>query len=127
MAHWSDGYIGRSYEQGTYDCASLAVDVMRDVFNKEIPDYGERPPLRSAAHAWLEAELYQRTRRLDVPREGCAVQIAIEGRIKHVGIYCKVDGTPSVLHNIRKHGVVRTRVADMPKWGWNIEGYYEWI
>lgn len=126
MGHWSEDYIGRSYERGVYDCGSLAVDVLRDVFNKDTPNLGERPPSLSETQEMIGHLLDARTRRVKEPFEGCAVEIRIGDRVRHVGIFCVVDKVPSVLHNIRKHGAILTRVADMPKFGWLIEGYYEW-
>ena len=28
--HWSEAYLGRAWEAGTYDCADLVRDVARD-------------------------------------------------------------------------------------------------
>lgn len=126
MRHWSEDYIGKPYRRGEYDCASLAVEVLRDVFNRDIPDYGERHHMMVEQYAALGEELARRTKRLKSPYEGCLVQVSISNRIRHIGVYCVIDREPWVLHNIRRYGAIITRVKDMPKFGWRIEGYYEW-
>lgn len=126
MSHWTEAYIGRTYERGRYDCGSLAVDVLREVFNKDTPNLGERPPSLSETQAMIGHLLDARTHRVDEPFDGCAAEIRIGERVRHVGIYCVVNGVPHILHNIKKHGVILTKVNEMPRFGWMIEGYYEW-
>jgi len=126
MEHWANKYVGKPYISKQYDCASLAVDVLREVFGKDVPDYGERPASRSEGHADLAQRLEDRTTRIEKPVEGCAVQILVGQRIAHVGVYCEVDGWPCVLHNIRRHGVILTKLQDMRRHGWIVEGFYEW-
>lgn len=126
MSHWTENYIGRRYEKNVYDCASLVMDVQRDVFGRDVPDYGTRPDLRSAQHALLAEEAARLTRRVDVPHEGDAVQILVSGTITHVGVYVNIDGEGWVLHNIKKLGVILTRVRDLARYSWRLEGYYAW-
>ena len=36
MSHWTQPYIGRTYQEGAFDCADLARLVNREVFKREI-------------------------------------------------------------------------------------------
>lgn len=125
--HWAEQYIGRQYTKGTYDCASLVVEVQREVFGRNIPDYGERPPMRSDEAQVLEDEVRRLTVRIDDPVEGCAVQMRSAGSIHHLGVYCEVNGEPHVLHNVRRMGTILTKLRDLHKFSMQIEGFYQWL
>lgn len=130
IKHWTEQYIGREYVRGEYDCASLVVDVQREVFGRDVPDFGERPGRRSdememIAEMLDEAE--ELVERVEEPEEGCAVQIKVSMNLTHVGTYCEINGEGYVLHNIKKHGVIATKVRDLWRHGWVVEGYYRWI
>lgn len=124
--HWAEGYIGRAYVPKVYDCASLAADVQREVFNRAVPDYSERAELRSQNQEMLMVTVKESATRTEHPEEGCLAQIAITGHIQHIGVYCVVNGEPCLLHNIKKFGTILTRVRDLPRHGWKVEGYYTW-
>lgn len=125
--HWVERYLNRSYVDREYDCASLFCEVLREQFDKDVPDYGERPALRSARADWLETELKSRARRLKEPVEGCGVLMMSEGAYRHIGVYCIVNSRPHILHNVKDRGARLTRPEDLPLLtGLTIEGYYEW-
>ncbi len=127
--HWSEKFIGREYVRGEYDCASLVVDVQKEIFSRDVPDTGERPALRSAEMAKLAEALDtlgNTVERVETPEEGCAVQIKVSMHLVHVGVYFEQGGEGYVLHNIRKHGVISTRMKDLWKFGWAVEGFYRW-
>lgn len=125
--HWTEPYIGRPYEHGVHDCATLVVEVQNTVFGRSIPDYGERPALRSVEAEVLRAEVAKLTERIEAPEEGCAVQMRTAGSIHHLGVYCEVNGEPHVLHNVRRMGTILTKIRDLPKFSMQVEGYYRWI
>jgi glycerol-3-phosphate responsive antiterminator len=64
--------------------------------------------------------------RVENPVEGCAVQIKVSMDLVHVGVYYEQGGEGYVLHNIKKHGVIATKLKDLWKFGWVAEGFYTW-
>lgn len=124
--HWTEPYIGRPYVTGEYDCASLVLEIQRDVFGREVADYGERPALRSDQHQALVDEAKKRVERVETPQEGDAVQMLVRGTMSHVGVYTNINGEGHVLHNVRRVGVILTKIRDLPMKPWKLEGFYQW-
>lgn len=129
MAHWSENYIGRAYVRGEADCARLVCAVRREVFGLPVPEEAE--PERAAS---LLARYHQMREgiadygaRTDTPQEGDAVLMLCRGRASHIGVYCVVDGEPSVLHAMENAGMaVRHRLRDLPRILLAVEGFYRW-
>lgn len=134
MGHWSDRYVGRPYGEG-FDCAELARLVNREVFGRDILLPASRWHAGLTGAARLRAMRRQIAactddcaRRTEAPAEGDGVLILARGRPTHIGLYCLIAGVPWVLHAAQGPGqVVRTRLRDMARLGWPVEGYYQWL
>ncbi len=124
--HWTEKYLTRPYIPKEYDCASLVCDVQRDEFGVDVPDFGERPALRSQSYSKLLEEMDRRLTALDEPTEGAIVEILSIGDLPHVGVYSVVNGRPCVLHNTKKYGVLITPVQELARHGWRVQGYFKW-
>ena len=129
MAHWSDAYIGRPYIHGEADCGHLCLSVSKEVFGVRLPDDAQVEHVQSRL-----GRFHQLTDVVEAfmspaaePREGDIALLYCRARKSHVGIYCVVDGFPSILHAVEKPGmVVRHRLSDLPKAFLSVEGYYRW-
>ena len=141
MAHWSDRYIGRAYVEGEFDCGDLAALVRREVFGRELrlpSDHGEGPLGRTAA---IQRHIAAYVMPTDRPQDGDGVLLIVRGRVQHIGLYCQIGTTAWVLHNQapRKEdgdakapsqcggGVILTRLRELARWGYEVEGFYRWI
>ena len=127
--HWTDPYIGRPYALGVMDCARLAVEVSRDVFHRPPPAEAEvtRAASRGTRDTQIRAGVEAVARLTMVAEEGDIVLMMCRGRASHVGVYCLVDGEPSVLHAMENAGsVVRHRLRDLVRVQLTVEGFYQW-
>jgi cell wall-associated NlpC family hydrolase len=127
--HWSEQYIGKPYKLGDADCAALCIDVIEKEFSGNLPEfckaYRENTRLRRAHQ--LEELAKEATQRTDSPEEGDVVLMLCRARPSHVGIFCVVDGEPSVLHAMENAKmVVRHKIRDLSKYFLQVEGYYKW-
>jgi cell wall-associated NlpC family hydrolase len=129
MPHWAEAYVGMPFVLGEYDCASLAVQVRREVFKRPVPDGLERERAASTLGRCRQmadgmADYGVRT---TTPAEGDLVLMRCLGRPSHVGVYCVVDGEPTVLHALRKPGMAMlTSIRRLPAINLALEGYYQW-
>lgn len=129
MAHWSDTYIGRPYVRGVYDCAALAADVQRDVFGRDVAMPAERPSDPAGSAALIARLQDDHARRLEGPEEGAIVLMrrGILARPWHVGTYFEQAGEGWILHSTATAGgATAMRVRDLPRFGFQIEGFYQW-
>lgn len=129
MAHWAEGYVGMAYIPGELDCAVLAERVSREVFGRALALPHERAsggPF--ALPAQIQAALADYAERTDTPEEGDGVLLRARGRLTHIGIYCRIQGEPYVLHAVRGAGqVLLHAVRRLPSVGFEVEGYYRWL
>lgn len=122
-AHWSDAWLGREYDAARFNCADLALAVQREHFGRALDIVGAHPVGALAqAHA-VEAEVWRHAQPIDAPRDGAVVLLEARGRLRHIGVYCDIAGG-MVLHAMKKAGVIRTPLRDLPRIGMRIEGYY---
>lgn len=136
VTHWTGGYVGRRYVEGTFDCGELARLVQREVFGREIRlpaarDYdfagGPLEKFRLMA-GQIERCKDDVARRVDVPQEGDGVLLVTRGYRQHIGVHCAIAGERWVLHASDGTGqVVLQRERDLPMRGGTVEGYYRWI
>lgn len=130
MTHWSTRYIGREHKKGVYDCASLAIDVQKEVFNRDVVLPVERRDYSySVLSEMIDEHKFSVAEKVEEPQEGDAVLMFSNNRRNHIGIYTVIDGIPYVLHNMQKAGVVLHRLRDIGKgalMNYAIEGYYRW-
>jgi hypothetical protein len=134
MAHWSDAYVGLPYVDGEFDCAELARTVQLEVFRRAIDLPTERQYLGldgvakvRAMNAQLAACRDDYGVQTSTPQEGDAVLIVSRGRLDHIGLYCLINGEAWVLHAASGiNQVVRTRLRELPLYGYSLEGFYAW-
>ncbi|MBD3610517.1 MAG: C40 family peptidase [Gammaproteobacteria bacterium] len=127
MEHWSDQYIGLPYISCEQDCASLAVRVLKEQFNKDISLPASRAQgLRGQSQQIINLKDDYATP-TQKPNEGDAVLIYSRGHLSHIGVYCELENTPWVLHAMKNAGsVVRHRIRELPKLGLELGGFFSW-
>ncbi|POB00168.1 hypothetical protein C2134_02955 [Chromobacterium sinusclupearum] len=126
--HWSDRYVGLDYVADTADCAVLASTVARDVLGREIELPGERRPGPFGRNALIQQHRQELARRIDEPMEAQPVLLISRGRAQHIGVMCRLAGEWWVLHADEAAGfVLRQRLRDLPRQGYQVEGFYEWL
>lgn len=127
--HWSENYIGKPYSLGDADCAALVCEVREKEFNGIVPEFvlALRENTRLKRVEQLESLAREAVIPTDSPSEGDVVLMICRGRPSHVGVFCLVDGEPSVLHAMENAKmVVRHRIRDLEKFWLSVEGYYKW-
>ncbi|OVE49462.1 hypothetical protein [Chromobacterium violaceum] len=126
--HWSDRYVGRDYVPDTNDCAVLACSVAREVLGRDIQLPGARRPGPFGRNALIHQHQDEFARRVDAPADAQPVLLIARGRAQHIGVMCQLAGEWWVLHADESAGfVLRQRLRDMARQGYQIEGYYEWL
>lgn len=127
--HWSENYIGKPYILGDADCAALVCEVREQQFDGTVPEFvlAMRENTRLKRVEQLESLAREAVKPTNNPDEGDVVLMLCRGRPSHVGVFCVVDGEPSVLHAMENAKmVVRHRIRDLEKFGLKVEGYYKW-
>lgn len=123
MTHWSDLWLGRQYQPDAFNCADLVLAVQREHFGRCFDVVGANPTGPLAQAAAVEAEVWRHVQRVDDPQDGDVAMIRNRGRLRHIGVYCDIaDGM--VLHAVKRMGVIRTAVRDLPQIRMNLEGWY---
>lgn len=127
--HWAEQYIGQPYITNEADCARLVTRVRSEVFKLPVPTDVEvhRAASRLGRAAQMTDLVALYTQPVDDPKEGDVVLMLCRNRPSHVGVYCDVNGEPSVLHAMENAGmVVLHRIRDLPKVFLSVEGFYKW-
>ncbi|WP_047243157.1 hypothetical protein [Chromobacterium subtsugae] len=126
--HWSDRYVGQDYIADTADCAVLACAVAREVLGRNIQLPGERRPGPFGRNAQIRQYQDAFARRVDAPLDAQPVLLLARGRAQHIGVMCHLAGEWWVLHADEAAGfVLRQRLRDLPRQGYTVEGFYEWL
>lgn len=129
MSHWSEKYIGQEYQVNTADCARLLSRVRKQEFRLPVPDdiEIERSASRLGRVGQMSDLVDAYGKKTETPQEGDAVLMLCRGRPSHVGVYCIVNGEPSVLHAMENAGmVVLHRIRELNRVFLSVEGYYSW-
>jgi len=127
--HWWEKYIGRPYELGRSDCASLVVEVLETEFGADLPSAVkiERSNVRSVRNDHLVSLTLEHTEPTTQPVDGDIVLMRCNNRPSHVGVYLNVHNEPHVLHAMENAKmVVLHRLRDIEKYLLKIEGFYKW-
>ena len=132
--HWTSKYVGMRVIPGVFDCATLAEQVQREVFNKVVNIPSEKPTDEAGVLAKFHARQEQIAstkdtlcERTNSPREGDAVLMQSRGYRQHIGTLVYLNNDVWVLHtDDRAKQVVLQRAREMPMRGLMIEGYYRW-
>lgn len=126
MAHWSRRWIGRAYLPGRYECTDFVTEVLAE-------EFGVALSLPRAAGVRERDRLITTltvdyARPLDrSPEEGDGVLLRTSGRRgvgQHIGLWCEVDGAPSVLHCESGMGGIVHALSRLR--GLEVVGIYEW-
>lgn len=129
MSHWSAKYIGQPYATHTADCARLLSRVRSEQFGLPVPTDIEVDRAASRlGRVWQMTDLVSEYgEKTETPTDGDAVLMLCRGRPSHVGVYCIVNGEPSVLHAMENAGmVVLHRIRELNRVFLTVEGYYSW-
>ena len=129
MSHWSEKYIGQPYATGSADCARLAGQVRREVFNQPVPSETEveRAESRLKRVGQMSDLVSTYGIATETPNEGDVVLMYCRGRPSHIGVFCVVDGEPSVLHAMENAGMaVLHKIRELNRVFLSVEGYYKW-
>ena len=129
MSHWSAKYIGQGYATHTADCARLLARVRQEQFSLPVPSDIEvdRAASRLGRVGQMQDLVSEFGVKTDTPQEGDAVLMLSRGRPSHIGVYCIVNGEPSVLHAMENAGmVVLHRIRELHRVFLTVEGYYAW-
>ena len=128
--HWTDAYVGRPYIPDAEDCAYLAATVQREVFGREVVLPAERPNNPAAGAEMIARMLTDHAVRLTAPEEG-AIVLMRRGSLArpwHVGTYFEQAGEAWILHaTLAAAAATVVRLRDLPRFGFQVEGYYAWI
>jgi hypothetical protein len=118
---WAMAYVGLPYVVGVGECAHRAALVWREQFGFEVevaPAWGDMTVAQARIRAELaKADWYATPQ----PREGDAVVMWKGDLLAHVGIWVAPG---HVLHCTRAQGMVLTPVADLPRTGFRVFGFY---
>lgn len=129
MSHWSAKYIGQPYATHTADCARLLSRVRSEQFGLPVPTDIEvdRAASRLGRVGQMTDLVSEYGEKTETPTDGDAVLMLCRGRPSHVGVYCIVNGEPSVLHAMENAGmVVLHRIRELNRVFLTVEGYYSW-
>lgn len=122
---WYEKYIGEEYST-TNDCMALAIRVARE-FGHEIKKPSYEPNVYSQAKS---IRLYKddMSVRTDEKQDGNPVLFLCRKRFFHIGVYVRIAEEDWILHADQQSGfVILTRLREMPKKGYELEGFYKWI
>ena len=123
-SHWAEHYVGRNYSSH-YDCGVMVQDVLRHQFNKNIAIPNQRfGGLRGASQQIMDLK-NDFAVQVQNPEEGDGVLMKA-GRLYHMGVYCEINGTGYVLHNVLHSGVVLSVIDRLPMINTKVEGFYRW-
>jgi len=126
--HWSDSYVGLAYPPGSSYCGFLAMKVSKEVFNHPVclPQALAEGVL--AGQRQVEDLINSDIAcRVETPQDGSLVLMRY-GPLWHIGIFCVYPTEPWVLHALANAGqVVRHRLRDLGRFGYKIEGFYQWL
>lgn len=124
------GYVGREYRAGAYDCAHLAADVQRDVYGREINLPNTHPMGSAGQRRVIRAMQSELASEIAVPFPGCAALLserAGEAETLHIGTVALRHGEVWILHNSAKMGsACLHRLSDLNRWGMQLKAYFSW-
>lgn len=133
----AEGYVGRAYVEGEFDCASLAVLVQRELFGREIdlPAAGQRARGRRGQARDIQTMQPGLADPVTAPETGDAVILwaaTTDGtppfnRQWHVGTVFLHAGETWVLHCANEsQGVSLQRLDPLLRGGLHLDGFYRW-
>jgi hypothetical protein len=123
MAHWTERYLGRAYDDG--GCWFLFRDVQRERFGRAIDMPGVVPTtLRAQVRAFEAGSTALRWAKVERPLEGDAVLMSESRHPHHIGTYVEMKDGPRVLHSLRGQGSACPSLAAIRLARFNVLGFY---
>ena len=122
---WALRYVGQSYAEA--NCAQFAVQIQREVFDRQVVLPADLPAGLRGQSRLINEKIEDFAERVESPIEGDAVLMVCRGTLSHVGVFCLINYQAHVVHAMRGAGQVTLhRVAELPRHGLKVEGYYRW-
>lgn len=120
-------YIGIPFSEK--NCADLAIDIQREVYLKNVPDYERPEALTPFGYAYaIRKQLPDFTKQIEVEENGCLVLMRCRNRISHIGTLFYQGNVAYVLHTAEAFGSsVAHRLRDLSKYGYIVTGFYRWL
>ena len=127
--HWTEGYVGKPYVLGEYECGDMVAEVVFKRLGKEIELPSEQV-WRGTSPGKVIDLASDFAVKVSTPAECDAVLMKIEGRKReigsHVGLHVLVGAERWVLHNIRGFGVLFHPEGHCARLGLTVTGYFTW-
>ena len=125
MAHWSSKYIEIEYKK--MNCSKFVEHVLRDHFkiDRHFP--------AASGNSFEQSNLIRKSlplfcEKTDRPVDGSLVLMSGNRSLSHVGIFCEIRGVKYVLHTESTlTTAILHRIADLPSFGYTLEGFYKWL
>nr|WP_145544787.1 host specificity factor TipJ family phage tail protein [Variovorax boronicumulans] len=133
----AERYVGTPYVEGQYDCASLAVQVQRELFGRtiDLPDPQARRRGRRGHASDIASLGPSLASRVEAPSTGSGVLLwetvpgaaAPHNRRWHIGTAFVEGSDVWVLHCANEqHGALLQRLAHLVDGTMHLEGFYAW-
>ena len=127
MSDWTIPYVGKAWSP-EYDCASLVVQVERDVFKKPTVTLPTGMDWKRTKPSEILVLNEDRAEAVDDPKEGDVVLMKFQGNRMslghHVGVYAWRDGQGWCLHNVEGIGVLFNPLAHLGRLALEVVGCY---
>ncbi len=131
MRHWSDTWLGRAYDERTYNCAHFLAEVLAEQFGLALDLPDATGSLRGRDRQVAEVLTMHCERVTGAQREGDIVLAIAHGRRAEVGHHSGVlilpDGAPHILHCMAGLGSCRHPIGELPARGLIVHGHYRWL
>lgn len=125
MPHPVERFLGIPYDAEAFDCADLAMLVLRELHGKYIVLPNGRPRGREGQSRLWELSQQYADPVVGEPQDGDVVLMKWRKRVGHVGLFYRIAGEQWVLHSNETNGVsVLHRVRELPMWGAKVVGFF---
>lgn len=124
-------FIGRPHMAESYDCADLAMDVARELFDRHVvlPTHRPRPQGQRGQSAAIQAIFGTVAFEITEPADGDLVLMQSTGQALpgHIGTYFFVNYQPHVLHTSVALGYASLhKLTALPALNLRVVGFYRW-
>ena len=131
MTHWSDAWLGRLYDEETYNCSHFLAEVLSGQFGLDLNLPDAAASLRGRDRQVAQV-LTMRCAPVQGERhEGDIVLALAHGRRAEVGHHSGVlvlpGSEPMVLHCMAGMGSCRHPLSELPARGLIVHGVYRWL